>query len=822
MGLFSGKKKTYVSSSVWNMAGDIKDRTNYLKAVVAGNVLLDSPRSLGEDTPRSYINGPGMGLRRYANWARGPSNYNNDVGFVGGGISFGSSVDPTVLALVIPKATNEFVVLNEYDIGLADPDWWAQSYMVGNHQELLFTNWFSQLDETTGNIVITFADTTTVSFAPVGFDSNSRYITALYHVVAGGTTGPIVEGSKVTVASESDFPPVPAGYTLYDVVETLTTKTTTYHKYSVIDYGSSIRQLYVQETTDLLVLAKYEYRFDTQTVANDYISAYRYYTYKQGSGIPVLDSMFSTPDPAGQYLPYIPIRINNTFIRDSDSVLYSKTERAFFKAMSGARLDKLVDKVSENEQLGDLDFVYAVYGVSLNSPENTAREYMYRFFGNMLSDSSGSEARFLEWETKWAEADASMSAYVAWAQNNSTGSGVPPPVVIPYPELPVVSVDVKSTTDWMNFHMAIQTNGIKSGSGTGLFAGRKKGDFWIETKPTKVYRKQYVTASSGGAYQGSEVYNVEVEHLVIYSQISDTNWESIEVYGLVHNNYVYDGKWVVITGREALNDSEESGFLIPIHEQTFRQMRLVDSTQLATACCYLVFNCYKTVKQKWYQTSFFKVLLIVGIVVVSIVFAPAGAGASGVLGSSVAVGTTIGFTGTAALVAGTVANAIAAMVITKALTVAFGDTLGPLLGAAVTIGLTVSGGIGGGGTFDAGSVVTELSKVDNIMALTDGLVKSVSGYMADKTKALMEETQRMMDKYKDEMMDVAKQYDEMFGGSRGIVDPLMYTDAGYSGFAESSGVFIERTLMCGSDIAEMTQDLINNFTRVTLNLDLPS
>ena len=79
MGLFSSKKKTYVSSSVWNMAGDIKDRTNYLKSTVVGSVLLGSG-SLGEDIPRAYLNGPGMVLKKYAKWAKGPSGYDDQVG----------------------------------------------------------------------------------------------------------------------------------------------------------------------------------------------------------------------------------------------------------------------------------------------------------------------------------------------------------------------------------------------------------------------------------------------------------------------------------------------------------------------------------------------------------------------------------------------------------------------------------------------------------------------------------------------------------------------------------------------------------------------
>ena len=910
MGLFSSKKKTYVSSSVWNMAGDIKDRANYLKTTVVGNILLDSPKSLGESIPNSYLNGPGMGLRRYAKWARGPSNYDGSVGYVGGGITFGDSLDPDVLKTFLTVGPNEYLILNEYDIGLADSDWWAEEFMLINHQDLLFTDWFSELQDN-GDILITYEDTTTETFTPVGFDAKKRYLYCLYQAIAGGVTGDLTPGAVTVVPDEASFPPVPVDYVQYSDTDVLTpgefqvntvtditysdgrpaehtdvdsvvpvdlvTNTVVYHKYTLNDHDTSNRDMYIQtrdefvvpgspvtttvtedigggvtKTTVTVVTSEktdlhYSYHNDPQIVSNDQVSEFRYFRYQELTGNATLDAMFSVPNPTTQFLPYIPIRINNTFVRDLDANLYKQTKRAYAKATSGAKLNKLVRKVEDNPQLGDLDYIYAVYGTSLNSPEMTARQYMFEFFDKMASSNIESYSKFVQWQNRWAAAAASMDAYEAWVrqyktsssggggnsnQGGSSGSSganiPPPPVIIPYPSIPVLSIDMRSTTEWMNFHMSIQFNGVRKISGAGILAGHKAGDYWITNEAPSNYTKKMVNYSSGGSgsgnsnnYQYTNTQTIVVEKQVIYHQVSATNWEAIELHGMVHNNYVYDGKWVVIKGSEAMADPEESGFIIPLHEETFREMRLVDSTQLASACCYLVFNCYKVVKKKWYQSGFFKFLLVVVIIVVSIVFAPAGAGATGVLGSSAAVGGAMGFAGTAAIVAGTIANAVAAMIITKALTTAFGDKLGPILGTMVTIALTAYGGVGGGGNLDMGSMMTELSKVDNILAITDSLVKSVSSYMADKTQAIYAETERMMAEHKKDMLAVAKQYEEMFGGAHGVIDPIAYSNSGSSSSAESRGAFIERTLMCGSDVAKMSQDLVRNFSDITLNLDLP-
>ena len=44
MGAFSRKKKIYVSSSTYNLAGDIKDRIRYLPTIIAGH-MIDGSKS---------------------------------------------------------------------------------------------------------------------------------------------------------------------------------------------------------------------------------------------------------------------------------------------------------------------------------------------------------------------------------------------------------------------------------------------------------------------------------------------------------------------------------------------------------------------------------------------------------------------------------------------------------------------------------------------------------------------------------------------------------------------------------------------------------
>ena len=70
MGWLSGKKKIYVSSSTYNLAGDIKDRLRYLPTVIAGHVITGSKNTLTNSIVGSLFNGPAMRLRAYGRWAR--------------------------------------------------------------------------------------------------------------------------------------------------------------------------------------------------------------------------------------------------------------------------------------------------------------------------------------------------------------------------------------------------------------------------------------------------------------------------------------------------------------------------------------------------------------------------------------------------------------------------------------------------------------------------------------------------------------------------------------------------------------------------------
>jgi hypothetical protein len=74
----------------------------------------------------------------------------------------------------------------------------------------------------------------------------------------------------------------------------------------------------------------------------------------------------------------------------------------------------------------------------------------------------------------------------------------------------------------------------------------------------------------------------------------------------------------------------------------------------------------------------------------------------------------------------------------------------------------------------------------------------------------------------DQLKSIEDQMATNFGTSIGPIDMGQITDVSSNNQVtmEPSSVFLTRTLMTGSDIADLSMSMITNFTDLTLNLDL--
>ena len=815
------------------MAGDEFKRPNYMRTTVVGGIINDTP-SITDSVVGSLINGPAMRFRKFHKWAD-RTDYNDTIGLVTGDIKAGNSISREVVEGELPSTPGAITELQSVIIDDADFSWWADQYVLTNFPERIGTDYVADYDSETNLITITWEDTTTSSFTPSGYDRNASYLYATYVEYYGDVPQDLVVGPEITLDPLDPFPDITGWTEIYYTDDGLGTTAGLWERITFIGpvagenaTYSEKEFMYQNESAGVRT-----YQIDEQDIWHSAASPMITFIYKQLSGNAVLDAMWDAPSDMNGFYPFIPLRVDNKFLsEDFLPTVYEQAKKGYKKATTGD-YDDMIESLEENPDLGDIDYTYVVFGVCLNVMEQTSRKYIYQFFKEIMNDYTMlGNAAYTAYQVAWFAAKNSWDDWYVWraAQDNESDPlfGTPAPAKLAYPPMPVNSMRVAATANpTMNYDMTISWNSIGESSGSGLLKPDAKRDqLWFTKGDTDTFTESiWGVDPDTGEYGPIEGGETSTDTVYLNWQVTETEWVRLTIVGLKHKNLIYNGKAVEITAFEALDDAEESGFIIPLHDGVFRSIGLVDSTQMSTACCFMVFNCYQVVKQKWYQTTLFKIILIIIIIVIAIYtgyFDPSTAG--GVLGSNAVVGAALGLTGTAAIIVGAVANAIAAMLITKLVTAAsvslFGEKWGAIIGAVASIiALQVGTAMASGQTM--ANSFSGLMRADNILRLTEAAGKGYAGYIQGANADLMAQQEQVLKDYEKESRMVREAWENNLGGINGIIDTASITSA-FGVTMESVDSFLQRTLMTGSDVADMSMNMLTNFVDMTINTDLPT
>ena len=298
----------------------------------------------------------------------------------------------------------------------------------------------------------------------------------------------------------------------------------------------------------------------------------------------------------------------------------------------------------------------------------------------------------------------------------------------------------------------------------------------------------------------------------------------------IHTNYPYNSHSIVTYPLDALKDEDESSFFFPLNLAIFKDMGIVDASEMHLCSAYLILNSYKVVKKKWYQSGIFKVIVAVVVIVISIYFPPFGTAANstagGVLGTNVAVGTAIvGAGASASIIAlvGGIANALAGMVLGAIISRVAGKLLGnSFLGDLVAMVAVVAIGsyqtaASNGTPLSFAESFGSLMKAENLLKLGMSATDGLSSYINKSTMNILQEAQELQEAYSAESRRIQEMYVEQFGAGK-VIDPMAFTEAG-RGTVENVDSFISRTLLTGMDIAEITHKMLSQFASLTLTLD---
>lgn len=598
------------------------------------------------------------------------------------------------------------------------------------------------------------------------------------------------------------------------------------------DIGGGVIKTTTTTVTTEVITYEYSYRIDTQEYTYVVWKPLQVFIYRENTGNTTLDEMFNIPVGMVGFYPFIPLRLNNLDVKETYPDLYVGAKRALRHAIN-AKYDKVLEQVTTiedvdgnkipNTSLVDMDYIYVVFGVALNTVEKAGVRYIYKFFQSLNLEESKTSVDYDAWKAAHDAANDSWDAWVAYVQGwESNGDDPVPPTRGSYPPMPKNSLNLSSTNPAMNYRIQLDWNFIEEEFGSGYLdeANHSVGDWWITKEtPDSIFERG---VGSEGEYTSNylTLCKFHVNH-----QITADTWERLIVRGLVHTNMIYGGRSVKLNSDDALSipfgdpDYEESGLIIPMHREVFKEIGMIAGTQLAACNSYILINCYATQKLKWYQTTWFQFVLFVVIVVVTIVFPPA-AGAGGILGSSATVGGTLGFVGTTAIIVGTIINYIAAILVMQTIgryaVKWFGKEIGTIiqfLSFIVIEAITM-------GTTNPAELLSSFMQPQNLVLLTTSAINSYSQYLNLSTEELSQQLVDMQDEFKKKYLELEKLTAELTGGTSGILTSEEITKAILSR-TESLDSFLQRTLLTGDDLHKISLTLIENFPEITTSTDLP-
>lgn len=717
--------------------------------------------------------------------------------------------------------TGATIILDPLDDFPDTTGWVENSNVVTSHTETLYV-------ETT--VDVTYSDATPPTNTVTTTSSSTSYdeIHAEYE-----------QNTYVPPAPEDDEIVVDRVLMYQDTTGTIVQ--TTDVTVNVVDIGGGVlRTTTTTVVTDVLEIER-SYREDTLQVTYKSWSNTKVYIYKENSGNAVLDEMFKPSEGIdGGFYPFIPFRIDNKDVKDhwgEEDPLYLKSKKAFKKA-TGSSYDDVRENIITNDKITEIDYCYAVFGTSLNTKENASKKYIYSFFKMLMEDPNRQTAvEFNTWVDDWTEANNDAQNYINWrgAPLNGSGHLETEPGKQPYPVLPRNSITIGSSNPTMNYNVTLKWCFIDEETGSGLLdITKKKGDLWFTVGTSEDYTEQAWLPDNYGVRFGRNTKESIIDVVYLNWQVSDTEWKQLTIRGLEYVNMIYGGKFVNITSKEALetvpseSDTGESGFIIPLHDGVYQAMSLKDRNQMSTACAYLVFNVYQTKKEKWYQTAFFRFVLTVITIIVAVLtvmsgFADGGSGV-GFLSGLLTVTLDIKFQSILYYIALVAVNAVSAAILTKIFqevgSALFGNEFGEIIGtvAAMFFYMGLTNSLSSGQSL--ASSFGELLKADNIWKLTFPIGDAYSKYFGGVTAGIQQENFQLEQEFKTVFDDITAKTNELFG-TNGILDPTKMIEL-LSSPGESRESFLQRTLMVGSDIANMSITMLNNFTEITLSTKLPN
>lgn len=756
MGWFS-ETKTYVGASVFNLNGNETTPPNLMGSAVVSSVIGRSP-NLSSDIQSTLLGSTAMMQRRFFDWARTHYALGMPTGDIGGSLHVTSSKIHGAMRTALGLTENQTLKILTSQVDSPEVTYWAADWLRTNRPGTVDTAWTSELDLVSGQVHVDLVTSERVSFL-------------------------IPDDLSWGLGS-------PGRYLLY------------------VTY-----QIVAHNVVDRLGKP----------------GPVKLFTYRMGSGNQAFDKFRKALVSMPEFFPPIPLRHANLSIRHASKPgLYGPAKEAFRK-LYGRRnsIDDILDEMEANEDIGEIDFAYLVPGVALDTKNQAGLSYLYAFFKTLeafqeadliqshVAERENSRAWDAAW-SRWLNAHdpdnprLNSPIYNTPAPTGSYDAAAAPGMnelrIRMFGSLNEFDISLR----WLSIKETQHLGNCRHYDGDQTRAKIAKGKYW--SHGTELDRSSAIAGDN---------YKESLKQVEIFHQYEKNRYRKIVVRGLYHDNHVYLGRSVKTSGYDAIMGAEQSPFIIPLHELTLRSLGLKQANQLSVSSSWLMFQHYKRVKLKWYQTKAFRWAVVIAAFALSVVTAGGSlAAAGGILGANAALGLSLGATAATAALVGAAVNAIAGMIvatlITKASVSLFGDKWGTVVGTIASfVALSYGTQYATQGNFavDWG----QMMRAENIHKITDSLGEAYGKWQMADTAQIYEQMGTLREEYSEKLEELSTLQSDILGMTGIGFDPMVLTDAAEH-LNERRDTFLSRTLMTGSDIAELSLSMIGEFAQGSLEL----
>ena len=289
------------------------------------------------------------------------------------------------------------------------------------------------------------------------------------------------------------------------------------------------------------------------------------------------------------YFPVIPLRYRNsdlTAIAYEETPLYITSKK--LAKLANIDITAIAGKLNENPNIAEMDHAYLMYGINLQTIVPESLKYLHKFFKNLYDLQSSNELDYL------------------------INIGTPYYGTAPINTYQTSTMNSNGVFTEYGLDLFIDYDYVKSLYDTGIIGNGKIGN--IE-KTTFTYG---VTVSNGFDENGVEIFTGEVRGgLTLALQIAVNYVHKIEIYGLSLRNTIYGYRGVqTVTMLDVIQNTNENNLVIPLQYQLAQSFPLKDRNPIYADAMLLVINSYKVTDLKWYQTGWFKFVMIIIIAVV--------------------------------------------------------------------------------------------------------------------------------------------------------------------------------------------------------------